>query len=201
VTTGAGGEFFLLAFAKGTEASRAAPMAWVGFSLLLLATGFGFAFTYTVFRRGERWALAIVGYGTLLALWGTWHQLGGLTLQPDLSGPRAEFLTGRVACFGWGTFEGFRAYKMARRRLALGLADPVVVNRLFLFGCWFGLMGLMPITFFVSRWAFRASELEWALQIPPKLVASGMAVALVLTFFPPRRYLNWVRRTAQPHSP
>ena len=146
VTTGAGGECFLLGFARQTEASLAVSMAWVGFSLLLLATAAGFAFTYTVFRRGERWALALVACGVLLASWGTWQQFGGPSLTPDLSAPRPEYLVGRIACFAWGTYEGFRAYKMARRRLTLGLADPVVVNRFFLFGCWFGLMGTMPIT-------------------------------------------------------
>jgi hypothetical protein len=197
VTTGAGGECFLLAFARQTEASLAVSMAWVGFPLLLLATAAGFAFTYTVFRRDERWALAIVACGILLALWGTWQQLGGLSLTPDLSAPRPEYLVGRIACFAWGTYEGLRAYKMARRRLILGLADPVVVNRFFLFGCWFGLMGMMPITFALSRWFARRSGLEHALELPPKLVALGMMVALVLTFFPPRKYLDWVRSSAQ----
>jgi hypothetical protein len=172
-------------------------MAWVGFPLLLLATAAGFAFTYTVFRRGEGWALAIVACGILLASWGTWQQFGGPSLTPDLSAPRLEYLVGRIACFAWGTYEGLRAYKMARRRLTLGLADPVVVNRFFLFGCWFGLMGMMPITFALSRWLARRNGLARAIELPPKLVALGMMVALVLTFFPPRKYLDWVRSSAQ----
>jgi hypothetical protein len=196
VTTGAGGECFLLAFARQTEASLAVSMAWVGFPLLLLATAAGFAFTYTVFRRDERWALAMVACGILLASWGTWQQFGGLSLTPDLSAPRLEYLVGRFVCFAWGTYEGLRAYKMARRRLTLGLADPVVVNRFFLFGCWFGLMGMMPITFALSRWLASRNGLEGALELPPKLVAIGMTVALVLTFFPPRKYLDWVRSSA-----
>ena len=197
VTTGVGGEFFLLAFARQTEPALAVRLAWVGFPLLLMATFTAFAFTYTVFRRGERWALAVVCCGTLLALWGTWQQLGGLSLQPDLSAPRLEYLVGRIACFVWGTFEGLRAYRMARRRLTLGLCDPVVVNRFFLFGCWFALMGMMPIAFAASRWAARENGLDRALELPPKLVALVMVVALVLTFFPPRKYLNWVRSSAQ----
>jgi hypothetical protein len=197
VTTGAGGECFLLAFSRQTEPALAMRLAWVGFPLLLVATFTGFAFTYTVFRRGEWWALVVVGSGTLFALWGTWQQLGGFSLEPDLSQPRMEYLAGRIACFAWGTFEGLRAYVMARRRLALGLSDPVVVNRFFLFGCWFAMMGLMPITFMAARWATRTFGLESALELPPKLVALAMIVALVLTFFPPRGYLNWLRSSAQ----
>lgn len=193
VATGLGGECFLLALARNTEPARAVQLAFAGFSVLLVATFSGYAFTYTVFRRGERWAIAVVCLGTLLALWGTIRQLGGWSLEPDLSGPSPEFLLGRVACFAWGTFEGLRAYRMARRRLALGLADRVVVNRFFLFGSWFGLMGLMPVTFALSRSFAGTRGVEAALQLPPILVGTMMIIALVLTFFPPRKYLAWVK--------
>ena len=197
VATGLGGECFLLAFSHRTEPALAMRLAFVGFPALFVATLSGYAFTYTVFRRGEHWALAVACAGTLLALWGSFQQLGGWSLQPDLSGPRTEFLLGRIACFAWGTFEGFRAYRMAKRRLALGLADRVVVNRFLLFGSWFGLMGLMPITFALSRRYAGKRGLEQALALPPIVVATLMIVALVLTFFPPRRYLEWVMRSGR----
>jgi hypothetical protein len=201
VATGLGAECFLLALASGTERARAVQLAFVGFPVLFVATLSGYAFTYTVFRRGEPWALAVVALGVLLALWGSFVQLGGFSLEPDISGPRLEFLLGRIACFAWGTFEGFRAYRMARRRLALGLADRVVVNRFLLFGSWFGLMGLMPITFALSRRYAGARGLETALALPPLVVGALMIIALVLTFFPPRRYLEWVKRPSKGEAP
>jgi hypothetical protein len=191
--TGLGGECALLSVARTTEPSLAVQLAFLGFPVLFVATLSGYAFIYTVFRRGEPWALAVVSLGIGLALWGSFEQLGGLRLEPDISGPCPEYLLGRVACFGWGTLEGLRAYRMAKRRLALGLADRVVVNRFLLFGCWFGLMGLMPITFALSRRYAGTQGLELALGLPPKLVGTGMLIALVLAFFPPRRYLEWVR--------
>ena len=194
VTTGLGAECFLLALARNTEPLLAERLAFVGFPVLFIATFSGYAFTYTVFRRGEPWAIAVVCIGTLVALWGTYQQLGGWRLEPDLSGPSPAYLLGRIACFAWGTFEGFRAYRMAQRRLALGLADRVVANRFFLFGAWFGLMGLMPITFALSRSYAGTRGLEVARELPPLLVGSLMIIALVLTFFPPRKYLEWVRK-------
>ena len=75
---------------------------------------------------------------------------------------------------------------MARRRLEFGLADPVVVNRFLLFGIWFGLMGLLPLTLALTRLYGGASALALANGLGPKVVGSVMVVALVLTFFPPR---------------
>ena len=192
LTTGVGGECFLRSFASATEPGLAQQLAFVGFPVLFLATVSSYLFTYTVFRRGESWALAFVCGGSLLALWGTLQQLGGSSLKADLAAPQLTYLAGRVVCFSWSALEAFRAYRMARRRLALGLADPVVVNRFFLFGSCFSLMALMPITYALSR-SYGSKAVEDASNLPPKLIGLGMVVTLILTFLPPRKYLEWVR--------
>jgi hypothetical protein len=201
LATGLGGHLSLLAVARSTDRPLAVLLAFIGVPILTVATVAGYAFTYTVFRRGERWALAIVAGGTLLALWGTWQQLGGASLRPDTAGLRLEFLFGRFACFAWGTAEGFHAYRMARRRLALGLTDRVLVNRFALFTIWYGAMGLMPVTLAISRLYGGAGALEVAQGLPPKLLGVLMIVALTLTFFPPRRYLAWVLAPAKDGRP
>lgn len=197
---------FFLASAVGSETALraivirdpvlATRLMYIGAPALTVATIAAYAFTYTVFRRGERWARATVIAGTLLALWGTWYQLSGLTGQADVSGFGVQYLVGRFACFAWGTYEALRAYAMARRRLAFGLADPVVVNRFFLFGVWFGAMGVMPLTLALARALGGASAQLAASDIGPKLVGLVMIGALVLTFFPPRRYVHWVAASA-----
>jgi hypothetical protein len=141
------------------------------------------------------------GWGSCSRRGGTWQQLGGASLRPDTSGLRIEFLIGRLLCFAWGAYEGLRAYRMARRRLALGLADPVVTNRFLLFGIWFGLMGINPIVLMLSRLYGGADALELANAIGPKVIGSVMVVALILTFFPPRRYVQWLRSSAQAPAP
>lgn len=197
---------FFLASALGSETALrgivtsdpvlALRLLHIGVPALTVATIAAYAFTYTVFRRGERWARAIVAAGVLLALWGTWYQLSGPTGEADRTGLRWQFLTGRFACFAWGTWEALRAYAMARRRFAFGLADPVVVNRFLLFGVWFAAMGVMPLTMALAR-AFGGTSAQLiASGIGPKLVGLAMIVALVLTFFPPRRYLDWITTSA-----
>jgi hypothetical protein len=128
---------------------------------------------------------------------GTFSQLGGLSLRPDTSSLCVEFLIGRIACFAWGTHESLRAYRMARRRLALGLADPVVANRFLLFGTWFGAMGVMPIVFVLTRLTGGGAAFELATAIGPKVVGTVMVIALVLTFFPPPAYRVWVSGTSK----
>jgi hypothetical protein len=171
-------------------------MVSFGVAALTVATLAGYAFTYTVFRRGEPWARATMLAGALLGLWGTWYQLSGPTGVPDVEGFRVQFLIGRFACFAWGTYEALRAYTMAHRRLAFGLADPVVVNRFLLFGIWFAVMGIMPMTLALTRMYGGLDAQTVATGIGPKIVGTIMAVALVLTFFPPRKYLDWVAASA-----
>ena len=201
LTTGVGAELSLRAVVPGTEPALAVRMLCIGVPILSLATVAGFAFTYTVFRRGEPWALAVVALGIALAAWGTWSQLGGGSGKPDTFGLRLEFLIGRIVCFAWGAYEGFRAYAMARRRLAFGLGDPVVTNRFFLFGSWFGLMGVNPIILSLSRLYGGAHALEVVNAITPKIVGTAMVIALILTFFPPRAYLAWVNASAKAPTP
>jgi hypothetical protein len=197
VATGAGAELALHAIDGSVDPALSTSLMLAGAPMLTLATVSGYAFTYTVFRRGDSFALAIVVAGTLLALWGTWHQLRGPNGAPDLEALSDEFLLGRAACFAWGAYEAVRAYRMARRRLALGLADPVVTNRFLLFGIWFGVMGVMPITLALSRLYGGAEALQIATDVGPKIVGVIMIAALVLTFFPPRSYLDWVAASAR----
>lgn len=197
VASAIGAETALRAITMQTEPALATQLLMIGVAALVVATMSGYAFTYTVFRRGEAWARVIVIVGTLLVLWGAWTQVSGPNGTADLTGLRVEFLIGRFACFAWGTYEAVRAYGMARRRSLLGLADPVVVNRFALFGIWFAVMGIMPLTLALTRMSGGAAAQATANGIGPKLVGSVMIIALMLTFFPPKTYLHWVRSSAK----
>jgi len=191
VATAVGAEAALRAIESPDPAFGARLMS-IGATMLAVATMCGYAFIYTVFCRGERWAQAGVFAGSLLVAWGAWYQLSGPRGVADLSGLCVQLLTGRFACFAWGSYEALRAYAMAHRRLALGLADPVVVNRFLLFGIWFAVMGIMPMTLALSRMYGGAQAQALANGIGPKIIGTIMAIALMLTFFPPRKYLDWV---------
>jgi hypothetical protein len=192
VSSAVGAETALRAIEPGRDSSVAAQLMLFGVIAFTAATAFAYAFTYTVFRRGEAWALGIVLAGTALMVWGGFVQLGRGTGAPDTSALCVEFLIGRFASFAWGTYEALRAYAMARKRLALGLADPVVVNRFLLFGVWFGVMGILPLTLAWTRFTRGAAAQVTAAGFGPQIIGTIMIVALVLTFFPPRKYLAWV---------
>jgi len=191
-----GSETGLRAFDPTLDPELAVRLLFIGIPALTVSSLSAYAFTYTVFRRGERWARGVVLAGVLLSAWGAWHQLHGPNGVADISHLQVEFLLGRFACFAWGTYEALRAYGMARRRRALGLADPVVVNRFLLFGIWFGLMGVMPLTLAWARFTAGTAGQMAAAGIGPKIIGMVMIVALVLTFFPPRKYVSWVLASA-----
>jgi hypothetical protein len=98
----------------------------------------------------------------------------------------------RLGCFVWMAVAALRYARLLRRRVPLGLADPIVANRVLLWG----LAGLMALAAAVV--ACTASILDaWAAHGPPLFLATigwGFVGALLgwLAFLPPKRYLDWV---------
>lgn len=177
--------------------TAAHPMAVAGLSLIGLGTVPVYVFTCTVFRAGERWALGLAVAGSLLVLWGCFAQLGGFSLHIDASRPRLELVLGRLLCFGWATAESLRMYFLMRRRVAVGLADPVLSNRFLLFALWSAAMGLLPGLHALDRLLGGATGYLRLLAVFPKGIGVCMFVAIFLNFFPPRAYLRWLRRGAE----
>jgi hypothetical protein len=97
------------------------------------------------------------------------------------------------AGFLWSAVEAFRYHAMLRRRLALGLADAVVTNRVLLWGLTGGsaaaalvtitLLRLLDVTYSAPIALFTAAVCG--------LVASS---SLYLAFLPPAAYLRWLER-------
>jgi hypothetical protein len=130
-----------LASGFGKAAGEVNVALWVG-SELCTQAGFLclYGFTQQVFRPAARWAraLLVVAAAWLLAgLAGAARALAAA--EPQLATVDAVYgwllwcLTGYGGAFVWGSYESLRQWGMARRRLALGLADPVVARRFLLF--------------------------------------------------------------------
>ena len=95
---------------------------------------------------------------------------------------------------GWGAVESLRYWALLRRRLALGLAEPVVVDRFRLFGVAMG-AGLFANTATVVCQILDIEIVGTAagtVAVSPAMLA---AVALWLAFLPPRAYLARVQRS------
>jgi hypothetical protein len=92
-----------------------------------------------------------------------------------------------------------------RRRVALGLADPLVANRFVLWSVWTGALGFAALLLLAVR--SRAFWLQlhgvdprvvMPAAIPITAALAGIAVvcagvAVWLAFFPPASYRRWVR--------
>jgi hypothetical protein len=171
-------------------------LACVGIVLL-------WAFTWNVFRRTAAWARGLVfAVALVLAV-----SAGGLlqasaraTTLPEilpLTRPWAVAIVLTVSgAFTWTGLESFAYYRRVRRRLALGLSDPVVVNRFLLWAVTGFAIGLLATVIAVLLLQGRAILVD-----PIALsVISGASVfggtAWLLTFLPPAFYLDFVRARA-----
>ena len=180
------------------ESEELVPPFYSYASLFALASGnalFAF-FICAVFRRDSRWArwLAIAIAVSLFA------GLAGTAWVGDWEGtdPLANpwyWLDGFGAyapCI-WMGAEGFAHYSRARRRLKLGLCEPMACNRFLLWGLagslWAILEAIVTASDLVYAYTGQWSEsLGFGIalfEIVPMLIVS-------LAFFPPDFYRRWV---------
>lgn len=177
-----------------TAGTRAAMGACSGF-LALVGVVANTGFTWVLFRRGVPWASALlacvalgaVGLFAVQSIEGGWARgtifWGGLPFAVTVS-------------FGWGFLECGRYHLLLRRRLRLGLADPVVADR---FGLYAVATGLAVSTNVVG-------QVFWWLQLEMLVHPIGgsllfvlgatSSVLMMLAFLPPRAYVDWVRSRA-----
>ena len=173
-----------------------------------------FAFTWLSFRRDARWARWAAVAGSLIAIGGfvfeALHEGFTITLYP---GPGHWVAwAGRTAPMVWVTAESLRYWALLRRRLRLGLADPVVVNRFLLWGIWSAATFVNLAADPIARGIYAAvagTTTEIVMEVVEPVVIGTMAVTMVLgvisaatlflTFFPTAGYRRWLAsRAAQP---
>lgn len=159
------------------------------------------AFTWQVFRPNSKAALAFVvanGAAAIVVAWLFTHAI--MTAPPDskpvdVHGPYS--LAIRLlfeVWYAWTGFESLLEWQRARRRLALGLSDPVAVNRFLLWGS----MGVVLAFNGAIAMVLEARGLSPMTDVLPALwLGLNGAVAgtlMFLTFVPPAGYVAWVRR-------
>jgi hypothetical protein len=175
----------------GSGAGAASPL---GVSCAALVTA-------VVFRQGSRlgWlatcaliaAMCICVIGTAVS--------GGVDLRRTPTGFRLGYQTLQLGTILWASLEALITWRILRRRIRLGLANPLVVNRIALWGLASGAAAIgMAIgylaTFFGLHYAGAIVE------IPIAVLGLVAAAALWLSFLPPSRYEAWVLRR-HPEAP
>ncbi len=224
--------YFLLAAFIGFGLSNFVYMSWADAAMALpdgLATvlnalyllgataGLGalWVFTWRTFRRDTAWAPWLVGAAlTSLAVGYAATGLAGdfkLTLVPGT----AYWITWatRTWVFAWLCAECLRHWGLQRKRLRLGLADPLVANRFLLWGIWSTAMLVMghfdPLArlWYVSQFgATGAFVPELGRPIVLTLVTGSATVGILvmttvyLTFFPTESFTRWIKRRAPADS-
>lgn len=147
--------------------------------------------------RPEAAAAAAISCATALTA-AALRTLGGSMPPPNATSTGLLLsLVASLAVYGWATVEAFRYHRVLRRRLALGLADPVVTHQFLLWG-YSGTCALATtVTGSVCLFAFGTSlSAHPGLFAVAQLALLEAAVALWFAFFPPRFYRGLLRRRA-----
>jgi len=180
-------------------------------SLFLTATGkilhdFGvtlfLVFVVRVFRRDEAWAKALAG-GMMALLWGGLG-VGALngSFRYELAAVGSVPWSCEYAVIWtysiWSAFESYRYWVAMRRRVAIGLADPLVANRFFLWGTGSVFTALATWTasipyLFVSDPA-TVIGITPAVRIVTALAGLGSVSCSLFAFLPPA----WYKRRIEP---
>ena len=104
---------------------------------------------------------------------------------------------GHTAAFVWLSIESFGQYLVSRRRIPLGLIDPVLCNRYFLIGFY---TALASLTYFIYIPMYIVYELHgvWSgwLDISLGSVEIISVIALWLSFSAPPFYRRWIGASA-----
>jgi hypothetical protein len=194
----------LVAGFGGTVGELNLPLYAAGSLLTDLGVALIYAFTWQVFRPAASWAKALVGAGCavmLASLAGASAALAGAAPETLSHHAARSWLSlamvGYTTGFLWTAVEGLLHHRSALRRLAFGLADPVVVNRFLLWGA-FGLMATgINFSSALANWLGVDPSRSPLVLVPMGVLGAGASLAMSLAFFPPARYLTWVRGAAK----
>ena len=164
-----------------------------------------FVFTWKAFRPGSRWAmggcalaalvLTVNGFQAVRVLYAA--SSFEVAAQSIGSHPiTVGVIMMSAVAYGWPALESLRYYTLVRRRLSLGLAEPLVVNRFLLWG--------IACSSSVAANVVNVVTASRGLSIvahAPVLVISALSgvlasVLLILAFLPPPSYVRLIEGRA-----
>ncbi len=172
--------------------SLAMALGWIGV----------FGFTQRVFRPGSMPARALAAAGCAMLVYGLVSGAGYIhraethaALESSAS-PLLWIQFAAVGAYAWTAYEGFRCASQARKRMKLGLADPLVANRFLLWGC-VGIASLISVvpSLLITLGGGDGTRHVFA-RLSTALGGLLASVALQLAFLPTERYRRWVAARA-----
>jgi hypothetical protein len=190
--------FYVLAIVLESEALWT-PLNFAGRVAYLPAPVLLAVFTHRVFRPEGAWCPWMVYGSAFLIVAG----VGGSVWSGDLEGFSVSSpwfwveWTGYTIPHAWAGVEALAHYRQARRRLRLGLCDPLICNRYLLWG----FFGAMQVFVWVAV-AQSYAEYEQGGTFTAtwdRLISAGEIFSLAsiwLIFFAPAFYGRWIQRGA-----
>ncbi len=185
------GEVIVPLFTVGTTATCAGITAF-------------FVFTRRVFRPAAVWAGGLVWLcAGLMALATAGQTQALLAASPEQPSFAVSFVWALIlqcvcfVCFGWIAFEGGRQWRMAARRLTLGLTEPEIVDR---FRLWtlFGVSTLLLLVgFAIPLVQGHAPAEDPVTHVSSAVFGLISSVAAYFAFLPPAWYRARTRTVAR----
>jgi hypothetical protein len=170
------------------EQSRTVMM--FGYGLISVGVCFLYFFIWRTFRPASLWAAALALSSSAVVMFTTTH-----TIDAEAAGTLPYYL-GTVSRLGggaWGAAESLQWWARMRKRQSIGLADPIVTNRFFLWG----IANIVTFVIFMSTMAMPRTDAEQTTTSTLLIVISSLTIIAAavqwFAFFPTRSYIRWVR--------
>ncbi|MEN8161949.1 MAG: hypothetical protein ABFS41_17910 [Myxococcota bacterium] len=188
---------FPLGVLSGNGFAKVGEVALGLAALSLIANCLGitcfFAFTVQVFRPGALWAHALAGAAIAAMAMSAIGIVAAIGTAPSHAssfevsfGWAATFQWLCALCFGWMGVEGLVEWRRSRKRVALGLSDPVVCNRLLMWGLFGCSTTLLCLVLAAVQHTGQPTATSLAAQLGQALFGLGSSAAVILAFSPPR---------------
>jgi hypothetical protein len=190
----------LVAAALDAAGSAAAP-ATAGTAVLAIIVGLVAAglFNWRVYRPDSTGARFAVGLTALAAGIGFGLEVGVTAFADPLHpGPGVKVVTlCNAGTLLWGSAESLLYWRLMRRRLALGLAEPLVTNRFLLYGVGIGSAGVGSVISVVAQEALGKGMAELpVLMLSNSLFGLVAAACMGVAFLPPPFWRRWIAGAA-----
>jgi hypothetical protein len=177
------------------------PVAAVGLLANMLGIACFFVFTVSVFRPNALWAHTLAGAGIACMAMSCVANVANLAIAQSTAssyevtwGWAGVFNAMCMLCFGWMGLEGLVEWWKSRRRLALGLSDPVVSNRLLMWGLFGMSTTSLCVVLLVLLLMREPTARNPVAQVAQAFFGLMSSAAATLAFFPPPAYLVRLRR-------
>ena len=150
-----------------------------------------------IYHPTSRWPWALQALLVAVSLTGTWH----LATSPVAEGlrPFVQMLNdlASTGMMVWGATEGFGYWSRLRRRLALGLVEPLVVERFRIWGMGFAVGACASSSLWLTPLLLgqRIIDVVW-ISVAANLLIVAMTALTWVAFYPPRRLRRWVETRA-----